>query len=347
MWQEKPLTDFALYKRQAYGLLHNLARTGDVAAAYHETAVWTGCYPFETRTERSEIADVWAQLRRAIPDIERRDSIFVAGESQHDDRMGPELTGRPLVATLGTYQGVMRENLCGIPASHGVVTLRFCEVHHLTDGKISQSYILWDLLDLMHQVGCWPIAPSLGAEGMWQGPATSDGVLLDRHDPIQGQAGFDIVMAMHAALGAFDGVDLDSMNHAEYWTEDFLWYGPAGIGTTRGMEGFRAHHQIPFLIAFPDRRGSGHYVRISDGPFVVTGGWPSVQATHTGEWLGLGATGKHVDMRVMDFYRLDGSRIAENWVPIDIIWMLKQLGVDVFARLAHLQGSPRLTLPRR
>jgi len=31
-----------------------------------------------------------------------------------------------------------------------------------------QSTCLWDILDLIRQAGHWPLAPSLGAEGMWR-----------------------------------------------------------------------------------------------------------------------------------------------------------------------------------
>jgi len=34
-------------------------------------------------------------------------------------------------------------------------------------------------------------------------------------------------------------------------------------------------------------------------------------------------------MRVMDFYLRDGGLIRENWVPIDILYILKQVDVDV------------------
>jgi hypothetical protein len=37
-------------------------------------------------------------------------------------------------------------------------------------------------------------------------------------------------------------------------------------------------------------------------------------------------------MRVMDFYRAEDGLIRENWVPIDLIEVLLQLGVDVIAR---------------
>src|SRR5690349_12473653 len=110
------------------------------------------------------------------------------------------------------------------------------------------------------------------------------------------------------------------------------------------MRGVRAHHQVPFLTGFPDRKGAGHYVRIGDGDYVATGGWPSVVGTHLGEWLGLPGTGKQIDMRVMDFYRVDRNKIIENWIPIDVIHMLHQMGFDALARLKHLRGEPRLDL---
>jgi predicted ester cyclase len=218
-------------------------------------------------------------------------------------------------------------------------------MHHIEGDKLLHSYVLLDLLDLMRQAGIWPIAPSLGTEELWTGPATEDGVELSSSDSETGQQGFATVMAMHAALGSFDGKSINSMRHGQYWTENFAWYGPSGIGTTYGMDEFRAHHQIPFLNGFPDRKGSGHYVRIADGDYVVTGGWPSVVGTHSGEWLGLPATGRSIEMRVMDFYRLEGNRIAENWVPIDIIHIVKQMGYDIFVRLKHLGGAPARELP--
>ena len=40
-----------------------------------------------------------------------------------------------------------------------------------------------------------------------------------------------------------------------------------------------------------------------------------------------------VDWRLMDFYRREGDRIIENWVPIDMAYLFLQMGVDVFAQL--------------
>jgi hypothetical protein len=118
-----------------------------------------------------------------------------------------------------------------------------------------------------------------------------------------------------------------------------MWYGPAGIGTVRGLAGFVDRHQLPFRVAFPNRVGGQHYIRIGDGPYSVTGGWPSVTATHLGGgFLGLGPTGRPVAMRVMDFYLHHEGLIRENWVPLDILDLLMQMGVDVLARMRSLRG---------
>jgi predicted ester cyclase len=325
-------------KQAVWAMLQDLV-TGPAGAAYHADARWWASHPWNERQGLAAIDGAWGDLRRALPDLERRDQIFVGGPSLPDARVPGDVPGRSLVATMGHYQGTFRAPLCGIPATGGPVQLRFCEVHHLAGDRIAQSWVMWDLLDLMRQARCWPIAPSLGAEGTWLGPMTQDG--LRTGETQDGAAAFATVMAMHAALGQFDGKSVHSMPQAPYWHPDFMWYGPAGIGTTRGLAGFQAHHQIPFLQGFPDRRGAGHYVRLADGPYVVTGGWPSVTATHGGAWLGLPGTGRPVEMRVMDFYRLDGTLIRENWVPIDVLHILLQMGVDVLARLAHLNGRPR------
>lgn len=275
-----------------------------------------------------------APLRRAFHHCSRSHAIVAAGMFE----------GALLVAVMGHYRGTFVADLAGIPANHKPVWLRFGEIHRIENGRIAESWMLPDMLDLIRQAGVWPLAPSLGAEHQWPAPG-GNACGLSAWDDETGQASLALVLQMHAALGTFDGHSLDSMDLAPHWTPDFAWYGPAGIGTALGLDGFRTVHQIPFLTAFPDRKGGQHVGRIGDGAFVVTGGWPSVTATHTGDgFLGLPATGRRIGMRVMDFYRCEGGLIAENWVPLDIIELLRQMGYDIFARLAHLRGFPRTSL---
>jgi predicted ester cyclase len=306
-----------------------------LARLYTEDATCSVAHPVNDLFGHDAIArDWWQPLRTALPDGERRDSIVLAGES----------SGTTLVGACGHYQGTFAAPLLGIAPTGGVVMLRYGELHAVQDGLITRSWLLVDFLDLMRQANCWPLPPSLGTEATWPAPLTQTGLTLDRVDSQRGFRSLAVVQAMHAALLSFDGHRLDSMDHAKYWTEHFMWYGPGGIGTTRGLHGFCAHHQIPFLRALPDRSG-GTTLYIGDGDYTMNCGWPGMQATHTGgDWLGLAPTGRHFTIRVMDFYRVEGDLIAENWVPIDILDVLHQLGVDVFARVRHRNGHPRLIL---
>jgi hypothetical protein len=43
--------------------------------------------------------------------------------------------------------------------------------------------------------------------------------------------------------------------------------------------------------------------------------------------------GPRAEMRVVDIYRRDGDKLVENWVFIDILYFLKQQGLDVLERL--------------
>lgn len=327
--------DLAQLKSEAFATLQGLF-SGTIAP--HEDAQAQAMHPVGHVTGGADVAEIWHALRRALPDGERRDDIFLAGENHPDPRAKFERFG-PLVACMGSYQGTFSAPLFGIPPSHGVVTLRYGEAHYFEDGRLLRSWLIWDLADLLLQVGRWPLAAPLGAPGHWPGPKGGGGVLLDRAGPADA---LTRVFAMHDALLSFDGKSLDSMPMSDWWTENFMYYAGGGIGTTRGLAGFRAHHQIPFLHAFPDRYAIGHFIRIGDGDFAVTGG--DVGATHTGEYLGMAPTGRPIKMSVMDFYRFDGDRIAENWLPIDILGLAAQMGVDVLARVAHHAGAPRRTL---
>jgi len=141
----------------------------------------------------------------------------------------------------------------------------------------------------------------------------------------------------------YDGKSLDSMGQERFWdVQNMMWYGPSGIGTTKGLKRFQDNHQIPFLKAFPNRgviddENAIHMAQLADGNYSCHVGFPLMDGKHTGDgWLGLKASHRTVTMRVMDFWRREGDRLKENWVFIDMIDVLEQLGVNVF-ELLHVQ----------
>lgn len=302
-----------------------------LAEAYHPNAHWRGSHPINEVAGLDEIErKVWGPLHAAFPDLERRDTIF----------MGGSCYGADLVGAVGHYCGTFRNDWLSIPATGRPIYLRYGEFHQIVDGKIGLSTVLIDVLDVMRQAGFWPLAPSLGTEEQWPCPISADGILLSEQDPATSAESLKLTLDMQATLGAYDderkeGRDgLLNMPQEQFWHPKMMWYGPAGIGTTRTLQGFVDYHQLPFRIAFPNREGGNHYARIGDGKYSATAGWPSVRARHLGgNFLSLSPTGRDVAMRVMDFYLADDGLIRENWVPLDIIHLLLQMDVDVFDRM--------------
>jgi predicted ester cyclase len=346
---EPPMSDAALAnKRFLRKALNAIAEASPatlearLSEAYHADARWRGPHPLNEMSGVGAIAaKVWTPLQLAFPDLERRDNILIGGRWR----------GHELVGAVGHYLGTFRKDWLTIPATGRPIYLRYGEFHRMVAGKIAESTVLIDVLDVIRQAGFRPLAPSLGTEEHWPGPFTADGIVLHETDAAQSAGSLAQTLAMHKSLGDYDDVanagrgrqGLLTMPQVQFWHPRMMWYGPCGIGTTRGLQGFVDYHQLPFRTAFPNRRGGDHYVQIGDGAYSATGGWPSIHARHLGgDFLGVGPTGRDVTMRVMDFYLHHEGLIRENWVPIDVIHLLLQMGVDVFARMQTVFGRGRV-----
>lgn len=273
-------------------------------------------------------SEFFTPLLRALPDLERKPFIEVPGIYQ----------GQHWVAGTGYFIGTFNEDLFGIPATGRTLYLRYTELVRIADGKIDQCYLIPDFLDAMTQAGVYPLRPGLGHPGLIMPPSTHDGMCALAVDPEYSQTSIQLVMDMLDCLRKYDGVSLESMDLENYWHPDFMWYGPGGIGTTRGIAGFRQHHQGPFLKGFPDRDVDHHACTVASGDYIATGGWPHMHGTHSGgDWLGLPPSGTRLSLRVMDVWRRQGDLLKENWVAIDIPHMLSQMGLDVFQQMKAIK----------
>lgn len=278
----------------------------------------------EVRGPAAYEADLLVPLRTAFPRGEERTDIRLAGEYRDG----------VWVASSGHIAGIFAADLFGIPATGRTAMVRFGRFERHENGRIAETLLILDLPALMMQAGCWPCDPALGPSFPAPGPATHDGIVGP--DDCGGDTSLALVNAMIGGLHEFDG-SLHSMGMRGFWTDDFWWFGPAPIGNFRGHADYERGHQLPFLTAFPDRVGGNHRARIGEGAYVASTGWPSIAATHSGGgWLGLAPTGRKVTMRVMDFWRRQDDRLAENWVMIDIPDLLAQMGIDVFDRMRVL-----------
>jgi len=301
----------------------------DVSMLLADDVVWCASHPINDLTGSEAVKRVYFDgLRAAMPDLERK--VFIEIASEHN--------GEQWVCSHGYLMGTFANPLFSIPAHGKTLYVRFSEMTRVEDERIVENYVIPDFLDVMIQAGVNPLRSSLGFDGLVMPPTTMDGLSQNDTSGEEGAKSIQLIKDMLAELGRYDGVSLESMKLADYWTEDFMWYGPAGIGTTRGIEGFRKHHQGPFLVGYPDRSVDTSVAFVGEGNYACTGGWPHMSMTHTGAaWLGLPPTNQELLVRVMDFWRREDNLLKENWVSIDIIHMIKQMGLDLFEVVAQQQ----------
>ena len=273
-----------------------------------------------------------AKLKAAWPDLERRDWIVIAGEDQH---------GAEWVGCAGHFIGTFTAPFLDIPPTGHLAHMRFHEFYRIEEGRIVEMQALWDIPEVMMQAGAWPMVPSLGREFCIPGPASGDGLFREARDPERSRASRQLIIEMleymkrHPSQGGPEVMEMP-----RFWHQQMNWYGPAGIGTGRGIEGFRNWHQIPFLKGMPDRGGKVDQITyhfFGDNDYAAVTGWPDMIQTisHDG-WLGIPPLGREVTMRSLDFWRVEDGLIRENWVMVDLLDMYDQIGVDVFARMREL-----------
>ena len=46
--------------------------------------------------------------------------------------------------------------------------------------------------------------------------------------------------------------------------------------------------------------------------------------------MGIAPTGKKVEIRYMDFWKVSEGKIENNWVMVDFPYVMFQLGIDIF-----------------
>ena len=52
-----------------------------------------------------------------------------------------------------------------------------------------------------------------------------------------------------------------------------------------------------------------------------------VKGTHGGELMGVPATGRAIDIAVLDLFQFQGGRLIEHWALLDNLGLLRQIGV--------------------
>lgn len=290
--------------------------------------LWRGFHPFNEMTKADQVAKTfWAPLKSALTRLQRRQDVFMAGKNEID---GFQSTW---VVSMGHLMGLFDTAWLGIAPTGKMAFLRYCEFNKVVEGRIVETAMYFDIPHLILQAGLNPFPPQTAAHLVQPGPMTHDGLLFGPQPEAEGTATLAAINAMIGDLGTWQlGLPLEE-ELARTWHDDMIWWGPAGIGATYTIERYAKQHSGPFRASFEDRSKTRHICRMAEGHYGGFFGWPNFTARHVGGFMGMPASEKHGEMRVIDIYRRDGDKLAENWIFIDMLHFWKCLGVDILARM--------------
>ncbi len=314
-----------------------------VRAAVHEDVDWNGSAPIDQLIGVDDlISGFWLPLMHAFPDIKIRPYVFMGGIESGVRDWGGE-PGSEWVSGCGYLTGTFIKDWLGIPATGKKTNIWFGQFYRMREGKIAESFVQYDVLSVARQAGYQLLPPSPGFDGgKIPGPVARDGILLTEQDQLESRKTMQLVRAMGDGLMRYvrsrDGGDMSRMEQNKYWSLDMKWYGPSGIGGCFTLEEFEDFHQRNWLHGFgdreldiePDGRGMGY---IGEGKYACGGVWDYTFSYNHGDYAGIPATGKLMTMRDFDWWKREGDYLIENWVPIDMIDLCRQMGVDLMERL--------------
>jgi predicted ester cyclase len=285
------------------------------------------------------IKDYWLPLLRSFPNLKRQVHLFCGGRSNGLADGDISKDGRLWVSGTGFFSATFQEDYLGIPASGKRVDIRWGEFYRLDGGKVVDFYFLLDLVDLMQQAGYDVLPPILASNHQFPLPLVNDGILLEAQDEEETERQLQqIHRFVYDSLNNYNQEDVSSMGVAEFFHPDVRWYGPGGIGSCYGLKEFEEFHQKPWLAAFPNRQNQDLDALYAEGRYTAGSGWAGTKAIHSGEYKDVEGTGNHVKFNGMDWWKSDGEKYIENWVFVDMVYLFRQLGVDLFDRLAKQVG---------
>lgn len=300
--------------------------------------LWRGMHPFYEQHGAKDVANIfWQPLREAFAPLQRRPDVFLAGNNAlHEGDQGHNNDDQVWVCSMGHFFGLFDKPWLGIPPTGKMVFIRYAEFNCVENDRIVESAFFCDVISIMQQAGHYPLPPHTGAFFMHPGPLTHDGLLIEEQDPAAGIDTLAVLEKMVADLSQLNQSGDDNCPPellAKTWMDDMIWYGPAGIGASYTIPRYQKQHQYPFRENLKDKVFNGHVARFAEGNYACFFGWPNLSNAASGGFLGMTGSDLRADMRVVDVYRRDGDKLAENWVFIDIPHYLSLQGLDVLERM--------------
>lgn len=294
-----------------------------VAADYK----WRGMHPFHEQIGVDSVIEAFYNpFKTAFSSVQRRQDIFFAGHNEIDGFKSV------WVASMGHFMGLFDQPFVGIPPNRKIAMIRYAEFHKIEGGKITETALFIDLLHLMAQVGITPISEQTGMHLIQPGPRTHNGLLINEQDIEESKNTLALINRMIGDINKGSHASLQE-ELAQCWHEDMIWWGPTGIGASYTIDRYIEQHQRPFRTQNEGRLFNGHICRMAEGQYGGFFGWPNLSLKPTGRYLGMPPFDGYADMRVVDIYRRDGDKLAENWIFIDLLHFLNMQGRDILGQI--------------
>ena len=132
-----------------------------------------------------------------------------------------------------------------------------------------------------------------------------------------------------------------------FLSKDSVWTGFDPLPELRGADAFASGYWQPLIASFPDLarethifmggQSSGRIDGSGDGRMWV-GGTGYFNATFAKDYLTIPATGSEVRIRWGEFCRLEDNRIAEIFLMLDLVDLMRQAGCEVLPPSHGIDG---------
>jgi steroid delta-isomerase-like uncharacterized protein len=237
-------------------------------------------------------------------------SAFIAAFPDGYHVVEDQIADEHNVVSRVTFHGTHKGSLMGIPATGKTIAMDAISWFRIENGFIAEEWTELDRLGMMVQLGVAG-APPPGGELRTPEP--------DRREQVS------TLSDPRAAVGRwFERIDRGGVPDVDqYVVNGYRDHNPPPIqGLAAGATGLRQVFAFA-LTAFAEFH---HEIAasISEGDYVasrVTG-----FGKHTGDFLGIPATGKHVTMSGITIHRVTNGKLSEHWAQIDALSLLQQLG---------------------
>ena len=293
---------------------------------YSENIIWRGFHPFNEIQDLVHLyKDFWQPLKKSFTNLQRRMDIFFAGSNSLSSNRDV------WVVSMGHLMGLFDAPWIGIKHTNKIAMLRYCEFNKIVKGKITEVAMFFDIPHLMIQAGLKPFPLETGISLVQPGPISHNGLLFEEQNLIDTKNTSELIEQMIDDVKIWNNFDKTSLikELKKNWKDDMIWWGPSGIGSSFTIERYVEQHALPFRNSFINRKFNGHICRLSEGIFGGFFGWPNLTLTPNKKFMGLKTTKKPSDMRVIDIYRREGNKLAENWVFIDFLHFWKMQGIEI------------------